>query len=172
MQITTDFAGLEQVRNRISGDVVFNCLGTTLRQAGSQAAQYAVDCEYPVKVAQLAAANGVPCMVSVSSVGASPTGNFYLKTKADMEQGVQKAIGKRAYFMRPSFILGNRKNFRPAEKVGIVLMTGINPLLWGALRKYRSIHAEKIATAMLQVALKQPESPVIFHYDDIQSVLV
>ena len=171
LQITTDFAGLEQVRAQISGDVVFNCLGTTISQAGSQAAQYAIDCEYPVKVAQLAAANGVPCMVSVSSVGASATGNFYLKTKADMESGVQKAIGEKAYFMRPSFILGNRKAFRLGEKIGIVLMMGINPLLLGGLRKYRSIHAEKIAKAMLQVALKQPKSPKVFHYGDILSAM-
>ncbi len=170
VQITTDFEGLEQVRDRISGDVVFNCLGTTLRQAGSQAAQYIIDCEYPVKVAQLAAANGVPCMVSVSSIGSSPTGNFYLKTKADMENGVQKAIGKQAYFMRPSFILGDRKTFRLGEKIGIALMVFINPLLMGSLRKYRSIHAESIAKAMLKVALKRPESPTVFHYDDMLKI--
>jgi uncharacterized protein YbjT (DUF2867 family) len=166
-QITTDFEGLEQVRTRISGEVVFNCLGTTLKQAGSQAAQYIIDCEYPVKVARLAAANGVSCMISVSSIGTSPTGNFYLKTKADMENGVQKAIGKKAYFIRPSFILGDRKAFRLGEKIGIALMVFINPLLLGGLRKYRSIHAEVIAKAMLQLALKQPESPTVLYYDDI-----
>ena len=89
-----------------------------------------------------------------------------------MESGVQKAIGPKTYFMRPSFILGDRKAFRLGEKIGIALMVFINPFLLGGLRKYRSIHAENIAKAMLQVALKRPDSPTVLHYDDMMQFLV
>ena len=166
-QVITTFEGLENVASAITGDAVFNCLGTTLKQAGSQAAQYEIDCSYPVKVAQLAAANGVLCMVNVSSVGTSENGNFYLKTKADMERGVSAAIGTKAYFMRPSFLVGDRPEFRLGEKIGIYAFYGINLLLFGGLRKYRSIHANQVAKAMLNVALTQPTDKTVFHYDEM-----
>jgi uncharacterized protein YbjT (DUF2867 family) len=167
VQVETTADSLHLVAGEIAGDVVFNCLGTTLRQAGSQEAQYAIDCAYPVRVAQLAAQNGISCMVNVSSVGASATGNFYLKTKADMEKGVGEAIGEKAYFMRPSFITGNRKVFRLGERIGIYLMILLNPLFIGGFRKFRSIAAQKIAAAMLHIGLEQPTAPKILHFDEI-----
>lgn len=167
-QVTVTYDSLEQMASEIEGDVVFNCLGTTLKQAGSQSAQYQVDCEYPIKVAQLAAKNGVKSMVNVSSVGTSESSNFYLKTKADMERGVAAAIGSKSYFMRPSFIVGDRKDFRLGEKIGIFLALLINPLMIGGLRKYRSIEAKKIAMAMLQLGINQPNDVKILHFDEIK----
>jgi uncharacterized protein YbjT (DUF2867 family) len=167
-QVITTFADLDLVKKEISGDVVFNCLGTTLKQAGSTTAQYEIDCDYPVRVATFAAANGVKCMVNVSSVGASERGNFYLKTKADMERGVRETIGEKAYFMRPSFLVGDRSDFRLGEQIGIYLFYGINLFLLGGLRKYRSINARQVAKSMLQIALTQPDEPKILHYDEMQ----
>lgn len=165
-QIVTTLHSLDEVAAHITGDVVFNCLGTTLRQAGSEAAQYAIDCEYPVRVAQIAAKNGVPCMVNVSSVGASASGNFYLKTKADMEEGVGKAI-KNAYFVRPSLLVGDRKEFRLGERIGFWAMTFLNWLMVGGLRKYRSIEALQVAKAMLALAHELPKQPRVLHFDEI-----
>lgn len=169
-QVTTTMETLADVATDIDGDVVFNCLGTTLKKAGSQAAQYAIDCAYPVRVAQLAAANGVTCMVNVSSVGASERGNFYLKTKADMERGVREAIGEGAYFVRPSLIMGDRQEFRFGEKVGMWLTPIFDALMLGGLRKYHSVAAHNIAKAMLQVAIERPDSPKVLHYDDIMKM--
>lgn len=166
-QVVADFATLEQVSEKIKGDIVFNCLGTTLKKAGSKKAQYTIDCEYPIKAAQLAAKNGVTSMVSVSSVGATLSGNFYLKTKAEMEQGVTAVIGEKSYFVRPSFILGNRKETRLGEKIGIIIAMPLNYLLFGSLQKYRSIHAENIAKSMLHVGIAQPKGISILHYDDM-----
>ena len=166
-QVITDFDSLAKVAHEIKADVVFNCLGTTIKVAGSEAAQYQIDCLYPVKVAQLAAQNGVRCMVNVSSVGASLSGNFYLKTKAEMEKGVAEAIGKKAYFLRPSFLVGERADFRFWEKVGIFSFVAINPLLMGGLKKFKSINAQDVAKAMLTIAIQQPENS-IFEYENIQ----
>ncbi|HMX38885.1 MAG TPA: NAD(P)H-binding protein [Saprospiraceae bacterium] len=157
---------LERIAPHISGEVVLNCLGTTLRQAGSQAAQYAVDCEYPVRVAQIAARNGVKCMISVSSVGASETGNFYLKTKAAMEQGVKGAMPV-AYFLRPSLLKGQRQDTRIGEKIGFGLMFVAQPLLQRGWKKYRAISARTVAQAMLRLALQQPSGPRVLHYAEI-----
>jgi len=170
VQITTTYPTLEAVAHEAKGDIVFNCLGTTIKQAGSEEAQYEIDCKYPVKVAEIAAANGIKTMVSVSSVGASASGNFYLRTKIDMEEGVQRAIGAGAYFVRPSLLLGDRSENRFGEKVGKILFAVLNPLLLGSWSKYRAIAARKVALSMLQIALLCPKQQ-IFHYDEMLSLV-
>jgi uncharacterized protein YbjT (DUF2867 family) len=168
-QIVADYMSIDQHASLLQGDVLFNCLGTTIRQAGSQAAQYQIDCEYPVKAAQLTAANGVGCCVNVSSVGSSESGNFYLRTKAAMEKGVTAAFGTNAYFLRPSFLTGQRKTFRLGEKLGIAVFALLNFLLLGSFRKYRSINAWHVAKAMLSIAMAKPGEQV-FHYDEIMKM--
>jgi uncharacterized protein YbjT (DUF2867 family) len=168
-QIITTFNNLDAVSAEINGDIVFNCLGTTIKVAGSEQAQYEIDCEYPIKIAKIAAKNNIKVMVNVSSVGASLSGNFYLKTKAEMEAGVTKAIIDRAYFLRPSFLEGQRKEVRFWEKVGIYSFVVLNPLLVSSAKKYRSIQAKVVAKAMLNIALVQPKK-TIFEYDDIVNI--
>lgn len=166
VQVTTTYETLDQVSGDIKGDVVFNCLGTTIKQAGSEAAQYEIDCLYPAKVARLAAANGVPAMINVSSVGTTANGNFYLKTKYDMETAVSEAIS-RAWFMRPSLLTGQRTGFRLGERIAMWIMPLLDLLLFGGLRKYHSIKAETVARAMLALAIHQPEQPKVLHYDEM-----
>ena len=54
--------------------------------------------------------------------------------------------------MRPSILLGDRNERRPAERAGIFVGKLIAPLLLGPLRKYRPIHADDVAAAMLYAA--------------------
>lgn len=168
IQVICDFKSLENVSNEIFGDVLFNCLGTTLKVAGSQEAQYEIDCKYPVKVAHIASKNGVKCMVNVSSVGASLSRNFYLNTKAQMELGVTTAIGTHSYFLRPSFLEGKRVEFRIGEKIGIWFFVLLNPILVGGMRKYKSINALNVAKAMINIANQKPKETV-FEYDSIMN---
>lgn len=166
-EVICDYETLETHRTLLTGDVVFNCLGTTLKVAGSKEAQYTIDCLYPVKIAQLASANGVEMMVSVSSIGASASGNFYLRTKYDMEEGIKSYFGNQAYFMRPSLLTGPRKEFRTGEKVAQFFFPIINLLLWGPLKNYRSIKADTVAKAMLHTAKHKPDKQVLF-FEDMQ----
>jgi aspartate-semialdehyde dehydrogenase len=53
-----DFRNIELIKNEITGDVLFSSLGTTLKQAGSKAAQYEVDYTYQYQFAQFANENG------------------------------------------------------------------------------------------------------------------
>ncbi len=69
----------------VQGDDLFCAIGTTLKKAGSQAAQYQIDCTYPHELAKLAQANGCQQFILVSSIGAdAQSGNFYLRTKGDL----------------------------------------------------------------------------------------
>src|SRR6476661_1921763 len=50
----------EEWRHLVTGDVAFSALGTTLKKAGSKAAQYKIDHTYQYEFAWAAAQNGVP----------------------------------------------------------------------------------------------------------------
>jgi hypothetical protein len=57
--------------------------------------------------------------------------------------------------LRPSFILGDRAEFRLGEKIGIVMAKALRPLMIGKLKKYRGVQASAIAARMIAAA-KQP----------------
>ncbi|MBL7765301.1 MAG: hypothetical protein JNJ58_04365 [Chitinophagaceae bacterium] len=151
----------------LPGDVVFNCLGTTIKQAGSQVAQQYVDRDLPIYFAKQAKRNGAKMMINISSIGASLTGNFYLKTKAEMEAGTKEVFGEHTYHFRPSFLVGQRKESRIGESIGIVVMKLADHLLFGSMRKYHSMPVEILAKAMLKVAEKGRHEVGILMYDDI-----
>ncbi|TLY67602.1 MAG: oxidoreductase, partial [Gammaproteobacteria bacterium] len=65
-------------------DVALCCLGTSIRQAGSQQAFRALDVDCVLAFARAAKAAGARRFVAISSVGADPrSGNFYLRTKGE-----------------------------------------------------------------------------------------
>ena len=54
--------------------------------------------------------------------------------------------------MRPSFLIGNRKEKRFGEKVGIFLFKLLSPLFLGPLKKMKPIQSKKVAQAMINVS--------------------
>ncbi len=131
-------------------DVLFCCLGTTIKQAGSRAAFRAIDYELVVKLASQAVTKGTDTCVVVSSVGADAnSSNFYLRTKGEMEQAIADLGYKRLGLMRPSLLLGTRAELRPAERAGQIAARLVNPLMLGSLSRYRAVDAETVAAAMI-----------------------
>src|SRR5579871_1878432 len=83
------FDRIESQIQGLAADVAFCCLGTTIRQAGSEQAFRAVDVDSVVAFARAAKAARVQRFVVVSSAGADPQSkNFYLRTKGEMEAAV------------------------------------------------------------------------------------
>ncbi len=72
--------------------------------------------------------------------------------------------------MRPSFILGKRKEFRLGEKIGIIIFKLLNPIFIGPLKKMRSIHSEIIAKAMIKIANEDIDRK-IFESDQISELV-
>lgn len=143
---------------------VFSCMGTTIKVAGSKEAQQVVDRDYPIAISKYAKQIGAEKMVCVSSVGTDiKSGNFYLRTKGEMEEGV-KANFPSAIFVRPSFLMGDREELRIGEKIGIAVFKIFNPLLMGGLSKYRGIHVNKLSKAMIEACFK--ETKQVLHYSD------
>ncbi len=145
-------------------DHVFSCMGTTLKAAGSKEAQQVIDRDYPISISKFAKQIAAEKIVCVSSVGSDiNSGNFYLKTKAEMEEGV-KANFPNAVFMRPSFLMGDRKEIRLGEKIGIGVFKVINPILMGGLSKYRGVNVSKLSKAMIEACFK--ETKQVLYYGD------
>lgn len=168
--IVVGFTHLESEIQKMEGDVVFCCLGTTIGKAGSQAQFAYVDLELPTSIAQLAAQNRIPRMVVVSSIGAdAKSSNFYLKTKGKMEQAVADSGVEKVSFIRPSLLLGNRHEFRFGEKVGAVFMKLFSWMLIGSLKKYAPVHAKKVAAAMMELAFS-PAPPIICNSNEINTL--
>ena len=157
--------------SEIQGDVLFNALGTTIKQAGSQAEQQRIDRDLPVTFARLASENGTKLMLNVSSVGASMKGGFYLKTKAEMENGTEKYFPGSVFHFRPGLLAGDRKEFRLIEKISSGVMKVINPILTGSSSKYRSMPVEKLAKAMVALSKDPSGKEKVLHYPEIMSCI-
>jgi uncharacterized protein YbjT (DUF2867 family) len=157
--------------SEIQGDVLFNALGTTIKNAGSQKEQQRIDRDLPIAFAKIASENGVKQMLNVSSVGADIKGGFYLKTKAEMEDGTEKYFPGNVYHFRPSFLMGNRKEFRFAEKIASGFMKVVDPVLSGSSKKYRGMPVEKLAKAMVNVSKNPAGKPKILYFPEIMQCI-
>lgn len=169
-QLVVNFNELEK-QQPLNGDVFFSCLGTTNSKTPDKKIYYKIDHDYPVQLAQLAAANGVKQYHLVSSVGADvASSTFYLKTKGETERDVQSAGVDSLHIYRPSFLIGNRPDARIGEKIAGAVLAVLNPLLMGSLRKYKSIAALDVARAMLNQSLQNPEGVYIYPSDKIREL--
>jgi uncharacterized protein YbjT (DUF2867 family) len=151
-EIVTDFSDPAGIAERIKGDDLFICLGTTIKKAGSIANMEKIDRDLPVMVARMAHANGTKRVAVVSSIGATPASrNYYLRIKGEMEEGIIKIGFERTVIVRPSMLLGDRKEKRAAEIVGKVVMKTVQPLLTGKMKRFRAIHGLDVARAMINL---------------------
>jgi uncharacterized protein YbjT (DUF2867 family) len=153
VEIVNDLSDVSKIQNEIAGNDLFCCLGTTIKKAGSQEAFKKVDYYLPLAIAKAAKTNSVETMITMSSVGANAkSGNFYSKTKGEVEQDIAKVGIASTIFVRPSILLGKRKEFRLGERIGKAVFSLINPLFIGKLKRYKGIHSETVAKAMIHLA--------------------
>ncbi len=152
---------------------LFCAIGTTMKKAGSREAFRRVDLEIPLRVAELAVANGVKRIALVSSVGADArSSNFYLRTKGELEEALAKLPLAALHVMRPSLLLGERTESRPGEAIASVFARATSGLLIGALRRWRAIEGDQVGRAMVAAMLSpDPEPPLQIHeYDAIRAL--
>jgi uncharacterized protein YbjT (DUF2867 family) len=170
-EIVTPLKDIDSLSSEIRGDILFNALGTTIKKAGSKKEQQRIDRDMPVSFARIASENGVRLMVNVSSVGASINAGFYLKTKAEMENGTEKYFSKMVFHFRPGFLIGKRKEFRLVEKIAFVIMAVLDPIMAGSAKKYRSMPADKLAKAMVNLSKNPVGKPHILYYPEIMQCI-
>lgn len=145
---------LESIRILEGIDDVFVCLGTTMKKAGSEEAFTRVDYDMVLEIAKQSKLAHVKHFLAISSLGAdSSSGNFYLKTKGMMEEEVKKLGFEYCGIVRPSLLIGNRKEFRLGEKIGIAAFKVFSFIFVGPLKKYKGIYAIDVAKSMIMLAL-------------------
>lgn len=161
--IPFDFHDWEGIRSRFTSDsAAFCCIGTTRTKTPDYNEYRGIDYEIPVHIGRLCSENNISCYMVISSLGADKnSNNFYLKLKGEMEEAVTSLGLNRFYFLRPSLLLGQRKEKRPAEWMGKVLGRVISPLLVGTLRKYKPVHADTVVAAMLRLTFSERPSGVV-----------
>lgn len=146
-----DFDDEKSWKSMVSGDILFSSLGTTLKQAGSKAAQYKVDYTYQYQFARAAAASGVSSLVLVSSAGAdSGSSVFYSRMKGELDEAVQLLPFRQCIILRPSILEGDRDRKRPTEILASRLMRTVSRFI---LKKYRPIPGRVVARAMINASL-------------------
>lgn len=149
-EVITDFKDLDALRKHVKGDVVFNCLGTTINTAGSEAAFRRIDFELVRWTAVAAQENGIPQFLVVSSMGANADSRiFYNRTKGEMEKAVSALSFQQCVILRPSMLYGPRREFRFGEHVAQFFMFLFWPLIPA---KYKPVHARTVAKAMVEIA--------------------
>jgi uncharacterized protein YbjT (DUF2867 family) len=151
VQHCIDFNALDAYKDLIKGDVIFCCLGTTIKTAGSQEAFKKVDYTYPTEFAKIAKQNNVSTFCLQSSLGAdSKSTNFYLKVKGETEDFIRQLNFVSFSSFRPSMLLGNRTEFRLGETIGKIVMQGLSFMFIGKLKRYKAIHVNQVASAMIK----------------------
>lgn len=126
-------------------------LGTTIRDAGSQAAFRAVDFDAVLAFARAAKAAGATRFGLVSALGAEPrSGNFYSRVKGEAEAAVAALGFESVVIARPSLLVGDRRALGQPTRRGEALAQGLFapmapliPTLW------RPIAAAAVARALL-----------------------
>ncbi len=132
-------------------DAVVCALGTTIRQAGSQAAFRRVDVDYVLAVAAHARNAGARSFALNSSLGAATSArSFYLRCKGEAERGVEALGYPSLTLVRPSIIGGEREERRPMEHLSMRVLQTVAPLV---PKRFRVVQAAHIASCLLDAAI-------------------
>jgi len=145
---------MEQHADAFDGvDTIFCALGTTMKVAGSKEAFRFVDHDLPLIAARLGLAHGATHYLLVSSLGANAHArNFYTRVKGEVEDGLKSIPYRTLTIVRPSFLLGARKEFRLGERI-VAALRFLFP------SRLKPIEAHTVARALLALS-KQMEPGV------------
>ncbi|AKE93487.1 NAD(P)H-binding protein [Cronobacter sakazakii] len=135
-------------------DIVFCCLGTTRREAGSKEAFILADYTLVVDTSLAGLRLGAKHVLVVSALGANPNSPFfYNRVKGEMETALKAQGWPRLTIARPSLLIGDREKRRAGES----FMAPLFRLLPG---KWKAIEAQTVAQAMVNAALSPAQEDV------------
>jgi uncharacterized protein YbjT (DUF2867 family) len=145
-------------------DTAFCCLGSTIKNAGSQEAFRAIDHDLVIEFVRRARELGARHLLVISALGASPDSSiFYCRVKGEMEQALRAQNWPQLTIARPSQLLGRRMEVRPVER----LTAPLSYLLPG---KYRGIPACTLARALWRLALEDGDGTRVVESDELRKL--
>jgi len=145
--VVVDFEHLDRAAEHFAVDAIICALGTTMRQAGSRERFRRVDFDYPLEAARLGRARGVAHYLLVSALGANSRSRvFYNRVKGELEEALASQGYPSFTIVRPSLLLGARREFRLGEaiakRLAFLAPAGIRPV------SARAVAAALVASAM------------------------
>lgn len=166
--IPTNFENLESIAQQLKADDVFCAMGTTIGKAGSQPAFKKIDFEIPLQVAKLALQNGAKKYILVSSIGANANSfAFYTKVKGELEEALKNLGFESLIVLRPSILLGNRKETRTGEAIGRIVAEKLPFLFSGPLKKYKGTPVDLLGKLMVKLAQEKHAGARIIENEEI-----
>ena len=121
----------------------------------------------PVAAAKLAESCGIKNIAVVSSMGAdSKSRVFYTSLKGKMEDVFVALNTENVNIVRPSLLLGDRKEDRTGEGIGAFLMTKLAFLI---PEKHKAIEGKTVAEAMVYLA-NQPHEKKIWLNNELKEL--
>jgi uncharacterized protein YbjT (DUF2867 family) len=170
--IKTDFNNLQNYKEDIKGDDCFFCIGTTKQNSPDKDEYKRVELEIPKEIAKIAKSNLVNSFIFVSALYAnSKSSGEYIRFKGLVEEELKRLNFLKIGIMRPSFLIGIRKEKRVSETIGIFIFNLISTLLLGPLKKMKPIHSETVAKAMIRTANENLEKN-IFESNEIAELVL
>ena len=167
--IVNDLTNISSLKENISGDRCFFCIGTTKSQTPNKIEYRRVEYDIPVQIASIAKKNNVNCFLYISSLGSNPnTNNTYLKNKGEVEEKLKGLNFKQLTIVKPSILLGKRSKFRLGEFLSQRIFVLLSFLFVGPLKKVKPINSKQVAKAMAFIA-KNGNSQMIYESDALQN---
>jgi uncharacterized protein YbjT (DUF2867 family) len=166
VQHAFDLSAAGGVEDMTGIDDVYICLGTTIRNAGSQAAFRSVDFDAVVKVAHLGRQFGASRLAAVSALGAdSGSSVFYNRVKGEAEAQLIGSGYESITILRPSLLDAQRIEVRPAERLSLALT---RPIAWLIPARWRPVSVRAVARCMVDAVLQGDAGVRIIESDRIQ----
>jgi uncharacterized protein YbjT (DUF2867 family) len=168
IQHLVDFTNLQSAVDYFKNiDELYICIGTTKNKTPDKNAYFAIDFGIPTEAAEIALWCGVKKIAVISAMGANANSRiFYNATKGKMEEHLKGLGIPNLVIVRPSLIVGPRKEKRMGEGLAKFVINGLSFLIPA---KFKAIHAKTIASAM-HLLLQNSSTQTIWENDELQAL--
>lgn len=158
----------ESSDSRLSGDIYFCALGTTIRKAGSKSEFRKVDYSAVTEFSRLCEKRGGKSLGLVSAIGSSKRAlSFYSQVKGEAEEVILALHIPRIVIARPSLLIGDRAERRPAERAGVELFKALSPVLPKSLKRILGTPVQSLARRLLESTLEPSPGKVILEASEL-----
>ena len=169
-ELVINFDDLSSVIKGTIGDALICTLGTTKKKTPDKNCYRKIDLTYTLISAKGALENGHKQVHLVSSIGANEKSSvFYPALKGEIERLISELSYDSTFIYRPSILIGKRETARPLEWLSQRISYVINPLLIGALKKYRSISGEQVAKKIINELKKNKIGKHYFESNELET---
>ncbi len=164
----SDLSEIKTLSSSLKGDIYFCCLGTTRKAAGSKENFIKVDHDAIVAFGEIAKKHNAKSFSVISAMGVNKNSTiFYNQVKGRTEDDLQNLGLTRLVIFRPSFLIGDRKEFRFGENLATKILVPIASVVPGKVKRLLLTEIETLARQMVVEAKKENPGVFVFSAVDI-----